>query len=137
MLLSSGQHHMSNALRLLARRGLGQLPRSLGSSRALRTSASAAQQPRRREPLAPLAPQRSLASSARAAAVDAPSSAPSSQTAGDGGKGLAPGVPTFQEAIARLQTYWAGVGCALWLPHNTEARAAVALEGLLDAWRRA
>lgn len=31
--------------------------------------------------------------------------------------------PTFQEAIARLQTYWASVGCALWLPHNSEVGA--------------
>lgn len=114
---------MCGALRLLARRGLGQLPRTLGSSRALRTLASAAQQPRRREPLGPTAPQRSLATPARAAAVDAPSSASSSQAAGNGGNGPAPGAPTFQEAIARLQEYWAGVGCALWLPHNTEARA--------------
>jgi hypothetical protein len=30
------------------------------------------------------------------------------------------GAPTFQEAIARLQEYWASVGCAVWLPHNTE-----------------
>lgn len=31
-----------------------------------------------------------------------------------------PGAPTFQEAISRLQDYWASVGCAVWLPHNTE-----------------
>jgi hypothetical protein len=28
--------------------------------------------------------------------------------------------PTFQEALSRLQQYWASVGCAAWLPHNTE-----------------
>ena len=28
--------------------------------------------------------------------------------------------PSFQDAITKLQAYWAGVGCALWLPHNTE-----------------
>lgn len=27
---------------------------------------------------------------------------------------------TFQDAIAKLQEYWASVGCAVWLPHNTE-----------------
>jgi len=31
--------------------------------------------------------------------------------------------PTFQEAISRLQHYWASVGCALWLPHNSEVGA--------------
>lgn len=30
--------------------------------------------------------------------------------------------PTFQEAIAKLQDYWASVGCAVWLPHNTEVQ---------------
>ncbi len=29
-------------------------------------------------------------------------------------------VLTFQDAIAKLQDYWASVGCAVWLPHNTE-----------------
>ena len=27
---------------------------------------------------------------------------------------------SFQDAIIRLQQYWASVGCAVWLPHNTE-----------------
>ena len=30
---------------------------------------------------------------------------------------------TFQEAIARLQQYWASVGCAVTLPFNSEARS--------------
>ncbi len=29
-------------------------------------------------------------------------------------------VLTFQEAIARLQSYWASVGCAVWQPFNSE-----------------
>ena len=29
--------------------------------------------------------------------------------------------PTFQEAIIRLQNYWADLGCAICQPHNTEA----------------
>ena len=33
---------------------------------------------------------------------------------------------TFQDAIAKLQEYWASVGCAVWLPHNTEVRLAIA-----------
>ena len=31
-------------------------------------------------------------------------------------------VPTFQEAIFRLQQYWSAQGCIVWLPHNTEVR---------------
>ena len=27
---------------------------------------------------------------------------------------------TFQEAVARLQEYWASVGCAVWQPFNSE-----------------
>ena len=27
---------------------------------------------------------------------------------------------TFQEALARLQEYWASVGCAVWQPFNSE-----------------
>lgn len=34
-----------------------------------------------------------------------------------------PPIPTFQEAIQRLQQYWASHGCTLWLPHNTEVGA--------------
>lgn len=38
-------------------------------------------------------------------------------------KGNAMTCLTFQDAIARLQEYWASVGCAMWLPHNTEVGA--------------
>jgi hypothetical protein len=31
--------------------------------------------------------------------------------------------PSFQEAIKRLQDYWASEGCVVWLPHNTEVGA--------------
>ena len=40
--------------------------------------------------------------------------------ASNGGPRATANAPTFQEAIASLQEYWAGVGCALWLPHTTE-----------------
>jgi len=30
---------------------------------------------------------------------------------------------TFQEAVSRLQQYWSSVGCAVFLPHNTEVGA--------------
>ena len=36
-------------------------------------------------------------------------------------------VPTFQDAIFRLQQFWCSHGCLAWLPHNTEARRARAL----------
>ena len=68
--------------------------------------------------------QACLASSAAppcAAAVEAPTAA--THTAGDSSISAgSTSVPTFQEAIARLQDYWASVGCAVWLPHNTEVR---------------
>ena len=32
-------------------------------------------------------------------------------------------VPTFQDAILRLQEYWSSRGCAIVLPHNTEVGA--------------
>ena len=32
---------------------------------------------------------------------------------------------TFQEAIARLQSYWASVGCAVWQPFNSEVGPAI------------
>lgn len=34
-----------------------------------------------------------------------------------------PSAPTFQEAVRRLQEYWAAKGCMVWLPHNTEVGA--------------
>jgi hypothetical protein len=39
------------------------------------------------------------------------------------GKGSNTTAPSFQEAIKRLQDYWASVGCIVWLPHNTEVGA--------------
>ncbi|PRW56476.1 Glycine-tRNA ligase chloroplastic mitochondrial [Chlorella sorokiniana] len=98
-----------------------QLPRALTGSRALRTLCVAAPLPGRR-PAQPPQP-RGLSSGRalpQAAAVEAPTA---SSTAAASSKGPANGAPTFQEAISRLQEYWAGVGCALWLPHNTEVGA--------------
>lgn len=54
--------------------------------------------------------------------MDAPTSAQAPSNGGVAGA-AAGAAPTFQEAISRLQQYWAGVGCALWLPHNTEVGA--------------
>ena len=59
---------------------------------------------------------------ATSAALDVPP-APSSTPSGGAGSVPNPAAPTFQDAISRLQQYWASVGCALWLPHNTEVGA--------------
>ena len=60
----------------------------------------------------------------RVTAVDTaqPSAAGGAAAVAGGGGGSS--APTFQEAITRLQAYWADKGCAVWLPHNTEASAA-------------
>ena len=65
-------------------------------------------------PLRPLPP--------RMRSVAASSTTESAPTAASGATEVKrnPSAPTFQEAISRLQQYWASVGCAVWLPHNTE-----------------
>ncbi|KAG7672971.1 putative Glycine--tRNA ligase, chloroplastic/mitochondrial 2 [Nannochloris sp. 'desiccata'] len=56
-----------------------------------------------------------------AAAVEPSKTSPSSSSTSSPTPN--PNAPSFQEAIARLQEYWASVGCAVWLPHNTEVGA--------------
>ncbi|KAF8057144.1 EDD1 [Scenedesmus sp. PABB004] len=80
----------------------------------------------------PAAARRSLAAAPRASAAAAAPSAPAPSApapagaqangaaAGPGASGAA---PTFQEAIKRLQDFWAAAGCVVWLPHNTEVGA--------------
>lgn len=81
--------------------------------------ASLSGRPSRRGPLRPLA----------VATVAPPKAAPasSSSSSAAAGKAASPAnasAPTFQEAIARLQDYWAKAGgCVVWLPHNTEVGA--------------
>ncbi|GIL97072.1 hypothetical protein Vretimale_2680 [Volvox reticuliferus] len=61
---------------------------------------------------------------AAAPIIEAPSPASGNGTnAASQRGGLVQDAPTFQEAIAKLQEYWASVGCAIWLPHNTEVGA--------------
>ncbi|EFJ48902.1 hypothetical protein VOLCADRAFT_59982 [Volvox carteri f. nagariensis] len=55
------------------------------------------------------------------AASPAPNNGSNGQTTQP--SGLVKDAPTFQEAISKLQEYWASVGCAIWLPHNTEVGA--------------
>lgn len=35
---------------------------------------------------------------------------------------------SFQEAISKLEHYWSSVGCAVWLPHNTEVTHRFSIE---------
>lgn len=125
---------MRVALSSLAHRAAGQLPRVMSSSRAMSTLVAAAQLPHRREQPGPSA-HRTLATPSRAAAVQAPSATSSSAAAANAGRAATGSVPTFQEAIARLQEYWAGVGCALWLPHNTEVGTVAAAVGITGSMR--
>lgn len=74
--------------------------------------------PRRIRATVPVSMAQKRASSAAATTPVAP---PQPQVAPAQPKREAVG-PTFQEAVQRLQSYWASVGCAVWLPHNTEAR---------------
>ena len=67
---------------------------------------------------------------ARAISTDAP--ATSSAAASDAGSGASATVPTFQDAILRLQQYWAERGCALSLPHNTEVGAGTSACSMLN-----
>ncbi len=69
-----------------------------------------------------------LATSAAAATMSevAPSAAAQQQQEqllSNGARGGSATAPTFQEAVRRLQDYWASVGCLVWLPHNTEVGA--------------
>ena len=88
-------------------------PANVGAS-AMRMQASNVGVPR-------IASARRAVRVARAISTDAPASAHAASAAK--GSGASATVPTFQEAILRLQQYWADRGCALWLPHNTEVGA--------------
>jgi hypothetical protein len=87
------------------------LPRGL--QRHLSAAAAAAAAAPAAAPVAPGAEQRHADSSA---------SASSSSSNGAAGAGSS-AAPSFQEAISRLQEYWAAQGCLVWLPHNTEVGA--------------
>ena len=67
---------------------------------------------------------RAISTSAPSTAADSSNAAsPSpSSTASSSSSAAAQG-PTFQDAILRLQEYWASNGCAIGLPHNTEVGA--------------
>ena len=131
LLPGSGCHPMMLAMRTLAvcrSAAARQLPRTLSGARALRTLCAAAPLPGRR-PAQPAQPRGVSSGRAlpQAAAVEAPTA---SSPAAASTSGPANGAPTFQEAISRLQEYWASVGCALWLPHNTEVRVCAGRLGM-------
>ncbi|CAD7695289.1 unnamed protein product [Ostreobium quekettii] len=69
----------------------------------------------------PIADRRHAAVQASAASETRPADRPAA--IGMLGGGAIGDAPTFQEAIARLQGYWASLGCTVWLPHNTEVGA--------------
>lgn len=54
------------------------------------------------------------------AEAEAPTGVSGKPEVSSNGAGRKAAVLTFQEAIARLQSYWASVGCAVWQPFNSE-----------------
>lgn len=71
------------------------------------------------------ASSRIVAAAAAAAApvTEVPAAAQRVATSSSNGNGSNSSAPSFQEAIKRLQDYWAAAGCVVWLPHNTEVGA--------------
>ncbi|GBF89751.1 hypothetical protein Rsub_02921 [Raphidocelis subcapitata] len=69
-------------------------------------------------------PPRAVAD-ARAPAASPAAPAADGKAAGNGAAAAAGAAeaPTFQDAIRRLQDYWASLGCVVWMPHNTEVGA--------------
>ena len=68
-------------------------------------------------------PQRMSPLSTSAAAVAEVAQVQQQLDSSINGKASSTTAPSFQEAIKRLQEYWASVGCIVWLPHNTEVGA--------------
>ena len=75
----------------------------------------------RRPGILPLS-RRALATVARATEQQHSAGSPSSAAEANAGSPEPPlaTVPTFQEAIFRLQQFWSSKGCVIWLPHNVE-----------------
>lgn len=69
-------------------------------------------------------PIASAAAAATAAAATAAHAPPASSGPGASTRTAPPvAAPSFQDAVRRLQDYWARAGCLVWLPHNTEVGA--------------
>lgn len=82
-----------------------------------------ARPPRPPPPRRPTRPPPSLFRLAPARAASSAPAPPTAPPAAAHRPPPRPGAPSFQEAVARLSTYWASVGCALTLPHNSEVGA--------------
>ena len=111
------------ASRLLARCICGPLRRS----GALRRAAGSGGAPPGRRIVVATPPATPLLARARAVGTAAAAAPPSTVSTGAASRGTGSGGapaqgPTFQQAIQRLTDYWASVGCAVYLPHNTEVR---------------
>ncbi|XP_062173999.1 glycine--tRNA ligase, chloroplastic/mitochondrial 2 isoform X2 [Alnus glutinosa] len=70
----------------------------------------------------PLVPRRHFIRTADSA-ISTSSTIPQHSSTGPNNEPLRASVPTFQQAIQRLQEYWASVGCALMQCSNTEVGA--------------
>ena len=92
-------------------------------------AAAAAARHNQQQQQQPFSRSAAAAAAASAVAADPAAAAPTSH-AGNGASAAANGAaaasttaPTFQEAVRRLQDYWAAAGCLVWMPHNTEVGA--------------
>lgn len=65
----------------------------------------------------------SSAAAGQTAEMDSAAHTPSRSEVSGNGAARETAVLTFQEAIARLQSYWASVGCAVWQPFNSEVQS--------------
>ncbi|GLC37301.1 hypothetical protein PLESTB_001138600 [Pleodorina starrii] len=113
-------------------RGFAPFKQHKQGAKPLRTLTQRPQPLRPGAGVVPPAASRSLvraAAAAPATAAPAPATAAPAPASTNGfstspqRNGLVKDAPTFQEAIAKLQEYWASKGCAIWLPHNTEVGA--------------
>lgn len=71
----------------------------------------------------PAPPSAAAPAVADAAAAAKPSATPTNGAAAGGAANGNATAPTFQDAIRKLQDYWASVGCVVWMPHNSEVGA--------------
>jgi hypothetical protein len=111
---------LATVCRALPARRAGGAARRGGARPAARPAAAAAPPAPRPAPQPGRAPRRFAPPAGRALAT------PAGAAEAPAAPARAPGAakpPTFQQAIQRLQDFWASVGCAVYLPHNTEVGA--------------
>jgi hypothetical protein len=101
-------------------------PRASAASRRCARAAAAAPPPPPPPPVPGRAPRRLTTAAPRTLSTTtagASINAAGATTAGAATAAPARKGPTFQQAVSRLQEFWASVGCAVYLPHNTEVGA--------------